>query len=83
MIGRAPAGFYTLLDVSVTLANGSEWDFSWATQMGLIRAMHKAPAWVKASLTKEKIAGRSKIIGWKVHVRLRAGNFDQRKARER
>jgi hypothetical protein len=43
--------------------------------MGLMQALHKAPAWGREELSREKVVGRSKIVACEVGALYREGEF--------
>jgi hypothetical protein len=72
---KAPYGQHTYVHVTLTLGNGSIRHYAWSTPMGLSQALHKAPAWGREELSREKVVGRSKIVACDVGARYEEGEF--------
>jgi hypothetical protein len=77
--GHAPDGFYTFVEIYVTLANGVSRVYAWSTPMSMNAAMHKAPRWAKQNMRKEQVRGRSTIVRIDLIVKYERGKFRNRK----
>lgn len=75
MTGKAPGGFYTVVEAIVRLANGRSYNYQWTTPLALARALHKAPSWAKQELKMAHVKGRTRITGWAIEARLQHGRF--------
>lgn len=72
---KAPAGFYTAVEVILRLHNQRTLTYHWTTPMGLHAALHKAPAWAREEMKKEGVRGRSRVVGLNVEARYAPGSY--------
>lgn len=74
--GRAPDGFITEVEITVTLRAHSAMAYAWTTPINLTAALHRALRWAKHDMRVAGIRGRSQIVGVEVHARYVPGVYN-------
>ncbi len=54
-VGKAPAGFHTVVKIRVTLKGGRTREAEWDTPMALPAAYHKALGWLTQDMREEGV----------------------------
>ncbi len=80
-IAQAEDGYHSTLYVAVELANGRELGWTWVTTDSHLVLPRLALSWARAQLRRDKVPGRSSIVGLSITSKQVEGDYPKKGAR--